>query len=214
MWFCKRHILSNPYVYFQVKQTLPHWQGVYFGWYNADVDILRSMHMIVLLCVCAAVGNSFSIPDSSSRVIHWWMGCSLLYWCMWSVLMQGKRTRLKERERERERWLSCAASANFILSLSRCFLHFQSVCINPLLSRRVSHSVDSVSICICSILTNIIALTNMTQCLQAQHMLNRATFSRLLDYRLSAESWVCEKVCVSVCLCVGVFCTSLSGTDL
>lgn len=193
-----------------MKQTLPHWQGVYSGCYNADVDILRSMHMIVLLCVCAAVRNSFSIPDSSSRVIHWWMGCSLLYWCMWSVLMQGKRTRLKERER----WLSCAASANFILSLSRCFLLFQSVCINPLLSRRVSHSVDSVSICICFILTSIIALTNMTQCLQAQHMLNRATFSRLLDYRLSAESWVCEKVCVCACLCVGVFCTSLSGTCL
>lgn len=100
----------------------------------------------------------------------------------------------KERERDwrrgRDGWVVLPLQISFFL-----FLLFQSVCINPLLSPRVSHSVDSVGICMCFILTGVIALTNMTQCLQAQHMLNRATFSRLLDYRLSAES---------VCLCVSV----------
>lgn len=109
----------------------------------------------------------------------------------------------KERERDwkrgRDGWVVLPLQISFFLFHGASF--FSSLSALILSSLGEFPTVDSVSICICFILTSIIALTNMTQCLQAQHMLNRATFSRLLDYRLSAESWVCEKVCVCAWVC-------------
>lgn len=116
-------------------------------------------------------------------------------WCKERVL--GKWAgRGRKGKRERRAAMCCCCKSLFPTIPSSPLPKVS--CINPLLSRWISRSVDPASICICCTLTDIIALTDMTQCLLAQHMLRGATFSRLLDYRLSTINWKCE--CVPACV--------------
>lgn len=95
--------------------SIQKWRGLAapIGHSHAAVDELQSMHVIGLLHACT-VQSSFGILHSSSRAKHWWMGCSLLYWCTvinadarkeWGGKRQKeeeKRQRKKGRERERK----------------------------------------------------------------------------------------------------------------
>lgn len=161
--------------------------------------------MSVFVC---SVKSILSILSSGSGPLRWLMRMLftlLMYcdqcWCKERMLgkragrgRKGKRERSRERERESEQQYAAAANLSFPPSRTPPPVS----CINPLLSRWISRSVDPASICICCTLTDIIALTDMTQCLLAQHMLRGATFSRLLDYRLSTINWKCE--CVPACV--------------